>query len=191
MEATWLAFTSTVLALARFAIMRSWSGLIDRSALATMYQVGFDFQAGLVPLWWNELASVGRDRHLRYSHEVRLGGGNIRCEVGREMRVVYPPVPVAIRLECLGRLRQGLFDRRTAVTFIECKRGDVDQCRNVWIITGLADDGPAVAMADQYDRPAHGVDGGPRVLFVVGIGGFGGLRYRHRVAILLEDLGDG
>jgi len=69
------------------------------------------------------------------------------------MRLVYPPVPVAIRLECLGRLRQRLFDRCTAVTFIECKGGDVDQCRNVWIIAGLADDGPAVAMADQDDRP--------------------------------------
>jgi len=39
--------TSTVLALARFAIMRSWSGLIDRSAVATMYQVGLVFQADL------------------------------------------------------------------------------------------------------------------------------------------------
>ncbi len=46
-------------------------------------------------------------------------------------------------------------------------------------------------MADQDDWPAHGVDGGLRVLLVVGVGGFGGLRYRHRVAVLLEDLGDG
>ncbi|HTB15377.1 MAG TPA: hypothetical protein VK752_27590 [Bryobacteraceae bacterium] len=28
--------------------MRSSSGLIDRSAVATMYQVGFDFQAGVL-----------------------------------------------------------------------------------------------------------------------------------------------
>ena len=61
---------------------------------------------------------VGGDRHLRYSHVVGLGWGNIRREVSREMVLFYPPVPVAIRLECLGRLRQGLFDRRTAVTFI-------------------------------------------------------------------------
>src|SRR5271155_1845999 len=46
MYATWLAFTSTVLALARFAIMPSWSGLIDRSTVATIYQVGLVFQAG-------------------------------------------------------------------------------------------------------------------------------------------------
>src|ERR1700688_4068618 len=59
MYATWLAFTSTVLALARFAIMRSWSGLIDRSSAATMYQVGFDFQAGDVTLWVNESAEIG------------------------------------------------------------------------------------------------------------------------------------
>ena len=46
-------------------------------------------------------------------------------------------------------------------------------------------------MADQDDRPAHGVDGGLRVLLVVGVRGLGGLRDRHRVAILLEDLRDG
>src|SRR5271167_4928866 len=59
MYATWLAFTSTVLALARFAIIRSWSGLIDRSSVATMYQVGLFFQAGLVTLWVNESVEIG------------------------------------------------------------------------------------------------------------------------------------
>jgi len=37
------------------------------------------------------------------------------------MRLVNPPKPVAVRFESLGRLRQGLFDRRTALTFIESK----------------------------------------------------------------------
>src|SRR4029077_756623 len=60
---------------------------------------------------------VSGDRHLRYSHEVGHGRRNVRREVGREMRLVYPPVAVAVWLECLGRLRYGLFDRRTAVTF--------------------------------------------------------------------------
>src|SRR5277367_412372 len=59
MQATWLEFTSTVLALARFAIMRSWSGLIDRSAVATMYQVGLVFQAGVVTLWVNASVEIG------------------------------------------------------------------------------------------------------------------------------------
>src|SRR5580700_6905943 len=59
MYATWLAFTSTVLALARFAIMRSCIGLIDRSAVATMYPVGLDFQAGAVTLWVNESVEIG------------------------------------------------------------------------------------------------------------------------------------
>src|SRR5271168_1703340 len=59
MKATWLDFTSTVLARARFAIMRSCSGLIDRSAVATMYQVGFVFQAGLVTLWVNASVEIG------------------------------------------------------------------------------------------------------------------------------------
>src|SRR6476619_5106011 len=59
MYATWLAFTSTVLALARLAIIRSWSGLIDRSAVATMYQVGLVFQAGFVTLLVNESVEIG------------------------------------------------------------------------------------------------------------------------------------
>src|SRR5579863_9962106 len=59
MYATWLEFTSTVLALARFAIIRSWSGLIDRSAVATMYQVGLVFQAGDVTLWVNASVEIG------------------------------------------------------------------------------------------------------------------------------------
>src|SRR5579862_4274997 len=35
-----------MMALARFAIIRSWIGLIDRSSPATMYQVGLVFHAG-------------------------------------------------------------------------------------------------------------------------------------------------
>src|ERR1700722_14039044 len=59
MYATWLAFTSTVVAWARLAIMRSCSGLIDRSAVATMYQVGLFFQAGFVTLWVKESVEIG------------------------------------------------------------------------------------------------------------------------------------
>src|SRR5580698_3097840 len=39
--------------------MRSWSGLIDRSALATMYQVGLVFQAGDLTLWVNASVEMG------------------------------------------------------------------------------------------------------------------------------------
>src|SRR5271155_2624184 len=59
MYATWLAFTSTVVAWARFAIMRSCSGLIDRSWVANRYQLGLAFQAGLVTLWVNESVEIG------------------------------------------------------------------------------------------------------------------------------------
>src|SRR5580704_2122638 len=59
MYATWLAFTSTVFAWARFAIMRSWMGLIDRSCEATMYQVGLAFHAGLVTLWVKASVEIG------------------------------------------------------------------------------------------------------------------------------------
>src|SRR5580704_10231417 len=46
-------------------------------------------------------------------------------------------------------------------------------------------------MTDQDDWAAHGVDGGLRVLLVVGVRGLWGLRNRYRVAILLKDLCDG
>src|SRR5580658_4998434 len=39
--------------------IRSWSGLIDRSELATMYQVGLCFHAGFVTLWVNESVEIG------------------------------------------------------------------------------------------------------------------------------------
>src|SRR5271170_5075651 len=39
--------------------MRSWFGLIDRSSVATMYQVGLFFQAGFVTLWVNASVEIG------------------------------------------------------------------------------------------------------------------------------------
>src|SRR5580658_3574159 len=46
-------------------------------------------------------------------------------------------------------------------------------------------------MADQDNRAAHGVDGGLRVLLVVGVRSLWRLRNRYRVAVLLKDLCDG
>lgn len=107
------------------------------------------------------------------------------------MRLVYPPVVIAVRLERLRGLRQALFDGRTALTFIESKCGNINKRRNVWMIASLGDDGASIAVADQNHRPAHGVDCGLRVLLIIGVGGFGGLRDRYLVAIILEDVGDG
>src|SRR3984893_1544831 len=39
--------------------MRSWSGLIDRSSVATMYEVGLFFHAGDVTLRVNESVEIG------------------------------------------------------------------------------------------------------------------------------------
>src|ERR1700722_4749488 len=133
---------------------------------------------------------VGRDRHLRYSHELRLIPWNIRREVSHEMRLVYPPEPVAVRFERRGRLRQGLFDRCTALAFIECKGGNIDKGCNVRMIPGFGNDGPAVAVADQNHGTAHSVDRGLRVLLIVGVRSLGRLRYRNLVAILLQYVSD-
>src|ERR1700739_3361842 len=48
-----------VVARARFATIRSWSELIDRSAAATIYQVGLVFQAAFETLWVNESVEIG------------------------------------------------------------------------------------------------------------------------------------
>ena len=139
-------------------------------------------------LWVNESVEIGTcDIAMNSASALR----NVRREVGREMLLFYPPVAVAVRLERLGGLRQGLFDRRAALTVIERKCGDIDKCRNLWMIAGLGDDGPAITVAHQNHWPVHGVDGRLRVLLVVGVGGLGGLHHRHRVAVILEDLGDG
>jgi len=59
------------------------------------------------------------------------------------------------------------------------------------MIAGLGDDGPAVAVADQNDWAAHGVDCGLRVLLVGGVRSLWRLRHRHLVPIILEDASDG
>jgi hypothetical protein len=55
-----------------------WSGLIERSAVATMYQVGLLFQAGDRDLVGER---VGGNRHLRHSLERRLILRNVRCDI--------------------------------------------------------------------------------------------------------------
>src|SRR6202000_1317650 len=106
------------------------------------------------------------------------------------MRFVNPPKPVAIWFERLGRLRHGLFDRRTALTFIESKGSDINERRNAWMIARLGNDGPTITVADQNHWAAHGVDCGLRVLLVVGVRSLGRLCHRHFVAIILEDIGN-
>ena len=133
---------------------------------------------------------VGGDRHLGYCHELRFIPWNVRCEVGDEVGLVDPPKSIAVRFKRLRCLRQRRFDRRTALAFIESKCSNIDQCCNVWMISGLGDDRPAITMADQHNRPAHGIDGGLCVLLIVGVRGLGRLCHRHSVAIILEDVRD-
>ena len=134
---------------------------------------------------------VGGDRHLRHRHERRLFLRHVRGEVGRKLLLVYPPVAGAVRLERLGRLRQTLFDRRATLPFIQRKRGNIDQRRNLWMIAGLGDDGPAIGVAHQNHRPVHGVDRRLREFLVVGVGCLGVLHHRDLVTIPHEDGCDG
>ena len=110
-------------------------------------------------LWVNESVEIGTcDMAMKWDY----GRRNVRREVGCEM---LPDLSTSCRrlsaLNRLGGLRQGLFDRRAALTVIERKGGDVDQCRNLRIVAGLGDDGPAITVADDNHRPVHGVDRPP------------------------------
>jgi hypothetical protein len=58
------------------------------------------------------------------------------------------------------------------------------------MIAGLSDNRSTVAVSDQNDRAAHGIDCSLRVLLVVGVRSLGVLDYRHLVAIMLEDVGN-
>src|ERR1700691_687075 len=71
-----------VLAFARFAIMRSWSGLIDRSAVATMYQVGLVLQAGDVTLWVHasvEIGTCGMGMNLAFAGGMSAAKSAAKC----------------------------------------------------------------------------------------------------------------
>src|ERR1700689_3007949 len=103
MEATWLEFPSTVLALARFAIIRSWSGLIDRAAVATMYQVGLVFQAGDVTLWVNASVEIGTcdtamNAALSFGMSAAKSAGECSCSIHR-----LPLLSVVNSLEACGK----------------------------------------------------------------------------------------
>src|SRR5258706_14392638 len=106
MYATWLAFTSTVVAWARFAIMRSCSGLIDRSWVATMYQLGFAFQAGLVTLWVNESVEIGTcDMAMKWD----TAGGTSPAQSGAECARSIHPLPLLSRVNDLEAFRTASF----------------------------------------------------------------------------------
>src|SRR5580658_7701501 len=101
---------------------------------------------------------VSRNRHLCYSHELRLIPWDVRGEVSHEMRLVDPPKPVAVGVKCLGGLRHSRLNRRTALTLIERKSGNINKRCNVRMIASLGDNRPTVAVSDEDDRAAHGVD---------------------------------
>src|ERR1700724_4630775 len=86
-------------------------------------------------------------------HFDRLGFGALRhhallCWIDRPifgghhvpgLLLFYPPVAIAVGLERLGCLRHGLFDRGTALTFIERECGNIDERHNLWMIAGFGD----------------------------------------------------
>src|ERR1700685_3882925 len=114
---------------------------IDRSVFA-----GHHVPGGLVlprGVLYLMCERVGGDRHLRYCHELSFIPWNVRCGVGDEVGLVDPPKSIAVRFKRLRCLRQRRFDRRTTLAFIESKCSNIDQCCNVWMISGLGDDGPA------------------------------------------------
>src|ERR1700746_2562914 len=144
MEARWLAFTSTVLALARFAIMRSWSGLIDRSWVATMYQVGLVFQAGDLTWWVNESVEIGTcDTAMNHAFSGGMSAAKSAAKCSCSIHQLLLPSGLNA-LEACGR---ALSIRDKLLPHIERKGGNIDEPRNFWIIAGLGNEGAAITVA--------------------------------------------
>src|SRR6202142_1021615 len=94
-------------------------------------------------------------------------------------------------LDACGGRRQGLLDRSATFPSVRRESGNIDKRRDLWIVAGFRDDGPAVAVAHQNHRTGLLVDGGLRELDVLGIGRLWLPRYCHRVPVLGEDVIDG
>src|SRR5271168_4415790 len=137
-----------------------------------MYQVGLCFHAGFVTLWVKESVEIGTcDMAMNSACSRGISAAKSAAKCSSSIH----QLPLLSGLNALDAC--DLFDRRTALTFIESKCGNIDKRRHVRMIACLGDDRPAVAMADQNHRSAHSVDCGLRVLLVVGVRGLWGLRH--------------
>src|SRR3984885_15721463 len=79
----------------RFYRFRSCSGLIDRSAAATMYQVGLVFQAGFVTLWVNESVEI-RTCEIAMNHAFSGGMSAAKSAANCSCSIHQFPLPSAL-----------------------------------------------------------------------------------------------
>src|SRR5246127_5922538 len=83
--------------------MRSCSGLIDRSAVATMYQVGLVLQAGFLTLWVNESVEIGTCE-IAMNHAFSGGMSPAKSAANCSWSIHQFPLPSGLNaLEACGR----------------------------------------------------------------------------------------
>src|SRR5262249_40204627 len=84
-----------------------------------------------------------------------------------------------------------LFDGGRAFSSVRRESGDIDKCRDLWVIASFGDNGATVAVADENHWPGLSVDRGLRKLDVFGKRGLRVLHHRDSVSVLLKNVGDG
>src|ERR1700683_3037303 len=96
-----------VLALARLAIMRSCSGLIEWSAVDIMYQVGFDFQAAVLTGVVNESSE---NKTCDTAMNAVFDSGTSAAKIGMEGCRVNVEVAIGGRFDALSGWGHGFPD---------------------------------------------------------------------------------
>src|SRR5579862_2084536 len=119
--------------------MRSWSGLIDRSSVATMYQVGLVFQAGDVTLWVNASVEIGTceiamNAALSFGMSAAKSTAKCSCSIHQS-----PLLSGVNALEACGKPCS--IDAQLSPSSSKCS--NIDNSSNLWMIAGFRDDGPA------------------------------------------------
>ena len=142
----WLAGTSIVSLPARLAMLRSRSGLMLWSRVATSAQLFFWCQAAAVtgapPA---ALASIVWEWAMKFASAWRDVGGEIGGEGGRVevQEIVLGGTHVIVGG---GRRRE---QAQCTLALVGDESGDVDEADDIWRIARFGDDHPAIAVADQ------------------------------------------
>ena len=136
------------------------------SSVATRYQLGLDFQAASV----TAPVSARTPHGTCVGHERGLGLVDIGGEGSAELRLVEEQEAILRRKDRRHRRAGGrvLDEGVNGLGFVRCKRRDVNEPRDLRVVSGFRDHHAAVGMADQHDRALGLCDDLPRGGNVVG-----------------------
>jgi hypothetical protein len=183
----WLALISVTCALARWYIERSKSGLIIRSWVETIANVGFAFHAGC---WVIAVPKALENGHLRQRKELAFRLRQVAGKIGGVDGRIQEQEPVLGRRDPRRSGRRLLQQTAKNLPRIGGKRGNINQCRYFRIVSRLGDDGAAVAVGNQDHRCLLSIEDAAGRGDVVLERGHRLLDNGNLVTVLDEDVGD-